>query len=155
VESIQDVLRDLAPVPPGPLIPAEALWRAERELPEWQAMNRETGSLHAAAWATLDGAIALVREDVGRHNALDKVIGGLVRSGRDPAGGFLVLTSRASYELVQKAVAAGIPLLAAVSRPTGLAIRLAESAGLTLVALLRGSTAGVYAHAERLIPAET
>jgi formate dehydrogenase accessory protein FdhD len=86
------------------------------------------------------------------HNALDKVIGALARSGRDPADGFIVLTSRASYELVQKAVAAGVRLLAAVSRPTGLAIRLAEASGLTLVALLRGRSANVYTHGDRLAP---
>ena len=126
--------------------------RAERELPDRQIWNRETGSLHAAAWATVQGAPEIVREDVGRHNALDKVIGALARAGREPREGFLVLTSRASYELVQKAVAVGIPLIATVSRPTGLAIRLADASGLTLVALLRGSSANVYANGDRLTP---
>lgn len=151
VESIQDVLRELRPVSPRPSIAVDALWRAEHELPTRQSWNRLTGSLHAAAWATTDGVLEVVREDIGRHNALDKVIGALARAGRNPADGFIVLTSRASYELVQKAVAAGVPLMAAVSRPTGLAIRLAEASGLTLVALLRGSTANVYAHEERLV----
>jgi FdhD protein len=151
VESIQDVLHELSPIPPGHDIAVEALWRVERELPNHQVWNRETGSLHAAAWATDEGVPEIVREDVGRHNALDKVIGALAQAGRNPAEGFLVLTSRASYELVQKAVAVGVPLLAAVSRPTGLAIRLAEASGLTLIALLRGDTANVYAHGERLV----
>lgn len=150
VESIQDVLRELPPVGSDLHFATESLWKAERELPQHQAWNRETGSLHAAAWATTDGALEVVREDVGRHNALDKVIGALARGGKEPSKGFLVLTSRASYELVQKAVAAGVPLIAAVSRPTGLAIRLAEATGLTLVALLRGTSANVYAHPERL-----
>jgi formate dehydrogenase accessory protein FdhD len=150
VESIQDALRDLVPVGREPRISLAALWAVERALPEYQVLNRETGSLHAAAWATMEGTLKVVREDVGRHNALDKVIGALARGGDNPATGFLVLTSRASYELVQKAVAVGVPLLAAVSRPTGLAIRLAEATGLTLVALLRGSSANVYAHGERL-----
>ena len=150
VESIQDALRDLKPVSRDQELTVAALWAVERALPEQQILNRETGSLHAAAWATVHGELKVVREDVGRHNALDKVIGSLARAGTDPSTGFLVLTSRASYELVQKAVAVGVPLLAAVSRPTGLAIRLAEATGLTLVALLRGSSANVYAHGERL-----
>jgi formate dehydrogenase accessory protein FdhD len=150
VESIQDALRELRPVSGEPRIKVESLWSAERQLPASQVLNRETGSLHAAAWATVAGDLRVVREDVGRHNALDKVIGALARAGEDPATGFLVLTSRASYELVQTAVSARVPLLAAVSRPTGLAIRLAEATGLTLVALLRGTSANVYAHEERL-----
>jgi formate dehydrogenase accessory protein FdhD len=152
VESIQDALRDLEPVGPGPKISIEALWRAEAEVPSRQEWNRATGSLHAAAWVTLEGNPVVVREDVGRHNALDKVIGALVRAGTDPSTGFVVLTSRASYELVQKAVAVGVRLVAAVSRPTGLAIRLAEASGLTLVALLRGTSANVYSHPETLSP---
>lgn len=151
VESIQDALRDLPPLKSTARFGVAALWRAERELPARQPLNRETGALHAAAWATAEGDLVVVREDVGRHNALDKVIGALAREGRDPSQGFLVLTSRASYELVQKALAVGVPLLAAVSRPTGLAIRLAESAGMTLVALLRGESANVYAGSERVI----
>jgi formate dehydrogenase accessory protein FdhD len=155
VESIQDAVRELKPVSRGADISLEALWRAERELPGLQTWNRDTGSLHAAVWVTAEGHPEVVREDVGRHNALDKVIGALARAGRNPADGFMVITSRASYELVQKAVAAGVRLLAAVSRPTGLAIRLAEASGLTLVALLRGNTANVYAHGERLIDRRT
>lgn len=150
VETIQEAMREPRQVPPGPTFQVEALWRAARELPALQALNRETRAVHAAAWMTVEGEPAIVREDVGRHNALDKVLGALVRSGRDPADGFALVTSRASYELVQKAAAMGIRMLAAVSRPTGLAIRLAEASGLTLVALLRGRTANVYTHGERL-----
>jgi FdhD protein len=151
VETIQGVLREPRTIPKGTGIAVEALWRAERELPARQVWNHETGSLHAAAWATDEGVPEIVREDVGRHNALDKVIGALARAGKNPEEGFVLVTSRASYELVQKAAAVGVRLLAAVSRPTGLAIGLAEASGMTLVALLRGSTADVYAHGERLL----
>lgn len=150
VQTIDEALREVRPVAWGEPVDAESLWRAEAALNARQEYNQATGSMHAAAWATFDGTIRLAREDVGRHNALDKVIGALAREGIDPRGGFLVMTSRASYELVQKAAVAGIPMLAAVSRPTGLAIRLAEAAGLTLVGLLRGRSANVYTHKEHV-----
>ena len=145
VESIQEAVRQSRSVVPLAEIPLDALWRAEAALPARQRWNQETGSLHAAAWVTPDGVLEIVREDVGRHNALDKVLGAVWRSARKPEEGFLVVTSRASYEMVQKATVAGVRMLAAVSRPTGLAIRLAQASGLTLVALLRGRTANVYA----------
>jgi formate dehydrogenase accessory protein FdhD len=150
VQTITDALRPTRTVTHEWVLKPSALWRAESLLAARQELNRTTKAVHAAAWATRDGELQVVREDVGRHNALDKVIGALARDGRDPSSGFVVMTSRASYELVQKAAAAGIPLLAAVSRPTGLAVRLAEAAGMTLVALLRGESGNVYAHAERI-----
>jgi FdhD protein len=144
VETIAEAVRDPRKVGPAHPVAVDALWRAEACLAERQIWNRETGAMHAAAWVTRDGTPEIVREDVGRHNALDKVVGWLARSATDPANGFVLITSRASYELVQKAAVAGIGLLAAVSRPTGLAIRLAQASGLTLVALVRGRTANVY-----------
>lgn len=150
VQTIEQVLRPPRTVARLRPVPVEALWRAEAALPQLQTWNRATGSLHAAAWVGLDGTPEIVREDVGRHNALDKVAGALARAGRSTSDGFLMITSRASYELVQKAAVAGVVLLAAVSRPTGLAIRLAEATGLTLVALLRGRTANVYANPDGL-----
>ena len=95
-------------------------------------MNRANRSVHGAAWCDPDGQVRAVREDVGRHNALDKLIGALARTGRDPRSGFAVLTSRCSFEMVQKAAAAGIPLLASLSAPTALALDLARAAGMTL-----------------------
>jgi FdhD protein len=150
VETIAEVLRPTCPVSETWSIVPAALWKAESALVSRQPLNRATGAVHAAAWATIDGALVSVREDVGRHNALDKVVGALARAGRKPSEGFVLMTSRASYELVQRAATAGIPLLAAVSRPTGLAIRMAEAAGLTLVALVRGTSANVYTGVHRV-----
>jgi FdhD protein len=133
-----------------PIAPA-AIFRAGEELPAWQRYNEGTGAVHAAGWAMPDGNVVLAREDVGRHNALDKLIGAMVRESVDPVDGFAIVTSRASYELVQKCAVSRIGLLAAVSRPTGLAVRMAEAAGITLVGLVRGHTANAYSHAERLL----
>ena len=150
VEVIEDALREPRIVSARLRVPREGLWRASEALDAHQPLNRDTNAIHAAAWATAEGELRVVREDVGRHNALDKVIGALARAGTDPSEGFVIVTSRASYELVQKAAVANIPLLAAVSRPTALAAELAEQAGVTLVGLLRGRTANVYTHPARL-----
>jgi formate dehydrogenase accessory protein FdhD len=150
IESIDEVLRVSHPVRAAGAFTLDALWRASSELEARQPVNAETRAVHAAALANADGGLEIVREDVGRHNALDKVIGAMLRTGRSAEGCFLLVTSRASYELVQKTAAAGIPLLAAVSRPTSLAINLAEQANITLVGLLRGRSANVYSHPARL-----
>ena len=121
---------------------ADALAR----LAESQPLNRASGGVHAAAYAARDALV--VREDVGRHNAVDKLVGALARA---PAGeGVLVVTSRASYEIVLKAAMAGIAVVAAVSAPTDLAIRVAGEAGITLVAFARGGSMNVYTGAERI-----
>ena len=150
IASIDDVLRM-----PGRLdhtldITRDVMWSALDSLSREQTLNNQTNTAHAAGWATSDGVLHVVREDVGRHNALDKVLGALARTNRRAADGFIIITSRASYEMVQKAALRGIELVAAISRPTGLAIRLAVASGVTLVGLLRGRTANVHSHPERI-----
>lgn len=152
VESLDQVARALAPLPDGPVFPAAALQHALANLRGRQPLRDRTGGVHAAAWADADGGLLLVREDVGRHNALDKLIGALAGGGFDPRAGFALVTSRASFEMVQKAASAGIPLLAAVSAPTGYAIRLAGDVGLTLVGFVRADRHTIYAHPQRLKP---
>jgi formate dehydrogenase accessory protein FdhD len=133
-------------------IPSSALREALRSLVSHQKLNAAAGAVHAAGWADLEGQILEVREDVGRHNALDKLIGALLRLGVDPKSGFVVVTSRASFEMVQKTTVLGAPLMAAISGPTGLAVRVAQQAGLTLVGFARGDHHTVYTHPRRLTP---
>jgi FdhD protein len=149
-DDVADVLRALPHVNAESRFAAGAIARAMRELGERQPLNEATGAVHAAGWASLDGAILEVREDVGRHNALDKLIGALVRAGVEPTTGFIVLTSRGSFELVQKATIFGAALLATVSAPTGLAVRVADEAGLTLAGFARDGRATVYTHVRRV-----
>lgn len=155
VETINDAMRVPLALTSRFVTTAEALWRAGAALSQEQTLNNETNTVHAAGWAETDGSLRVVREDVGRHNALDKLLGSLVRSGIAPGDGFVIVTSRASYEMVQKAAVCGVEILAAVSRPTGLAIRFAESAEMTLVGLLRGRSANVYCHSERITEVES
>jgi len=150
IERIKDVLRMPERIPHTLDISRDALFLAGHELPKRQTLNNETATVHAAAWANAFGEIQLVREDVGRHNALDKVLGAMARDHVDARGGFVVVTSRASYEMVQKAALRGVELVAAISRPTGLAIRFAIDAGVTLVGLLRGTSAVVYTAPQRI-----
>ena len=151
VETVAEALRPPRELPVGrPPVPRHALWRAEEILPELQEWNRETGALHAAAWVSDAGAPEVVREDVGRHNAFDKLIGALAKAGVDAGSGFAVITSRCSFEMAQKAISAGIPVLAAVSAPTHLAIKLAESYDLTLLALARADSMKLFTGARRI-----
>jgi FdhD protein len=149
-ETIEQAMRDVPKVPAGrgiagPGATRQAIAAAMLQLPSLQTLNAATGATHAAAWANSEGEIQVVREDVGRHNALDKLIGALAADGIDTAQGFAVITSRASYEMVQKAAMAGIGLLAAVSAPTALAVRIAREAGVTLAGFVRGERCTVYA----------
>ncbi|CAD0331056.1 formate dehydrogenase accessory sulfurtransferase FdhD [Xanthomonas hortorum] len=149
-ESIEAVLR-VPPVLQSSLqIDVDALARALDALHAQQPIAAQTGAVHAAGWADAQGVVRYVREDVGRHNALDKLIGALARDRIDAAQGFAVVTSRASYEMAMKAAQARIPLLAAISAPTALAISLADSAGLTLIGFARDHDCVVYSHPQRL-----
>jgi FdhD protein len=140
-----DLTADPAPVRAGTLADLPARLRAA------QRVFDRTGGLHAAGLFTTGGDLVALREDVGRHNAVDKVVGWAVREDRLPlAGHVLLLSGRAGFELVQKAWMAGIPVVASVSAPSSLAVRLAEEAGMTLVGFLRGATMNVYAGADRV-----
>lgn len=149
-ELLEAAMRWPAPVSADPRVTVPALRRALGELQSAQAINARTGATHAAGWAALDGSLQLAREDVGRHNALDKLIGAMHATGHDPAAGFLVVTSRASYEMAMKAASVGIALMAAVSAPTALAISLADRANLTLIGFARADGHAVYTHPHRL-----
>jgi len=145
----QALAADATIVTPGVLAALPGRLRAA------QRVFERTGGLHAAGLFTADGELLAVREDVGRHNAVDKVVGWALLAGRLPLAGCVLLVSgRASFELAQKAVLAGIPVLAAVSAPSSLAVGLAEAAGLTLIGFLRGPSMNVYAGARRLSGAD-
>lgn len=148
--TLEEVVRHPAPVASALRIDDAILERALAGLREHQPINALTGSVHAAAWASADGRIVLVREDVGRHNALDKLVGAMLRHGIDAGAGFALITSRASYEMVTKAAVAGIGLLAAISAPTALAVHLAKDCNLTLVGFARPGRHVVYSHPQRL-----
>ena len=150
-ESLEQVLRPLPDLSGMSLrIAPAALARACDSLADVQPLQQVTGAAHGAVWCGLDGAIVCAREDVGRHNALDKLIGALVRNGVESRAGFALVTSRASVEMVQKSATAGIAVLAAVSAPTALAVQVAANCGQTLIGFARGRAFSVYAHGERI-----
>lgn len=150
VETLPEVLRPVDPVPAGAPLAIGAVLRAMGAMRARQALHDLTGATHAAGWADADGTVALVREDVGRHNALDKLVGALARQAMPAGGGMVLVSSRASFEMVQKTASAGVGVLAAVSAPTALAVRLADSAGIALLGFLRGDDATLYSHPERI-----
>ena len=150
LESLAEATRRPPAVGPGISVCAEDIAEAMAALPGLQPMNRITGALHAAAFWTPQRGIVAVREDVGRHNALDKLTGAASRAGFSGSAGALLLTSRVSVEMVQKAASFGPPVLVAVSAPTALAIRTAEMAGITLVAVARHDGFEVFTHPQRI-----
>jgi FdhD protein len=149
--TVESLVLDFAPVPAGPAVPPELLADLAGRLRERQRLFDQTGGLHAAGLFDGTGELVELREDVGRHNAVDKVVGRALLDGRLPlAGHLLVVSGRGGYEIVQKAVAAGIPLVAAVGAPSSLAVATARRFGLTLVGFLRGGRFNVYSAPERL-----
>ncbi|MEO8315005.1 MAG: formate dehydrogenase accessory sulfurtransferase FdhD [Pseudomonadota bacterium] len=149
-ETIEDAIRRPPPVSAGGETSREQLVAALRRLRALQPLGALAGSLHAAAWVSWEGEVQLVREDVGRHNALDKLIGAKLRNGHSLLDGYVMVTSRASYEMVQKAATLGIRMLVAVSAPTSLGVELARECGLTLVGFAREEQQVVYSHPQRL-----
>lgn len=148
-ESIQQAIPDLGPVTSDTKIAHESLQLAISHLDENQQLQQQTGAVHAAAWSDAEGQLRLVREDVGRHNALDKLLGALARQKLDVQGGFLLVTSRASYEMVVKTVRANIAVLAAVSAPTALAVDLAQRSQVGLACFSRPERHVIYAGQHR------
>ena len=141
MDNLQEVMRALPPVTTAIDVPDSALFMALSSLRSHQTLNAATGSAHAAAFCAPDGSIRMTREDVGRHNALDKLIGALATAGIEPSSGFILLTARCSLELVQKTILAGCPMLVTISAATDLAIRTAAKSGLRLVSLARPDAA--------------
>jgi FdhD protein len=150
-ETLQQAVRYPSPLGHTLQVSHAALQRALAALPGQQPLQAATGAVHCAAWCSPGGDIVAAREDVGRHNALDKLIGHLAASGQVGQQGFVLVSSRASYEMVSKTAAAGIELMMAVSAPTTLAIEFARHCGMTLVGFARIGRHNVYTHPERLL----
>jgi len=150
VESLDQVIRELPRVPPGGVISGLSLRAALDELNKRQPLGNLTGGMHAAAWSNSTGQLQIVCEDVGRHNALDKLIGRMTERNLSFQDGFLLITSRASVEMVQKAATLGISCLIAISAPTALAVETANNTGLTLIAFARGNSFVLYTHAGKI-----
>lgn len=148
-ESLAQAMRYPEPLAMKNKVEVSSIIKGLRTIQSWQSLQQKTGATHACAYVLADGTVSIVREDVGRHNALDKLVGALAKIKRE--AGFVVTTSRASFEMVQKTASAGISLLVAVSAPTGLAVRVAEQSGLTLVGFARDNRHVVYSNSERIL----
>ena len=150
IDSIAEAVRPVAFVPQGQTFTPDQIMTAMQAIAPLQSINIQTRAVHGAAfWSPSNGIVAL-REDVGRHNALDKLAGSLARSRADPSVGMVLLTSRVSVEMVQKTAAIGAPVLVAVSAPTALAVRTADAAGITLIAIARSDGFEVFTHHGRV-----
>ncbi|WP_339038563.1 formate dehydrogenase accessory sulfurtransferase FdhD [Bradyrhizobium symbiodeficiens] len=151
IESIAEAVRPAAVVPHGQTFTPEQVMAAMQAIAPLQSINLQTRAVHAAAFWSPAGHIVGLREDVGRHNALDKLAGALARGRTDARGGMVLLTSRVSVEMVQKAAAIGAPVMVAVSAPTALAVRTAEAAGITLIAIARQDGFEIFTHGGRIV----
>jgi FdhD protein len=150
IESLEGAMRPARHVDGGGSFAPAEIMRALEALPPRQVLNRQTRAVHAAALWLPGIGLGAVREDVGRHNALDKLAGAMLRAGLDGQNGMVLLTSRVSVEMVQKTAAVGVPVLVAVSAPTALALRTAEQAGITVVGIARGDGFEVFTHPRRV-----
>jgi FdhD protein len=148
--TLEALRQSFPPVEPGPPLPAGTLLSLPHRMREAQSTFNGTGGLHAAALFDFSGRLIILREDVGRHNAVDKVIGHALLAERPLDEAVLLVSGRTSFEIVQKALAARLPLIAAISAPSSLAIALAQSAGQTLIGFLRDNRMNVYTHPERV-----
>jgi FdhD protein len=151
IESIAEAMRSIATVGHGGQFSPEQIMAAMEGLPSRQRLNIETRAVHAAAFWTVTNGIVALREDVGRHNALDKLSGALARASIVAREGLVLLTSRVSVEMVQKTAAIGAPVMVSVSAPTALAVRTADAAGITLAAIARADGFEVFAHPCRIL----
>jgi FdhD protein len=153
-ESLSQAMRYPQPLQSDVMFSATSIKRGLMAIQAQQLLQKETGATHASAFVLADGTVSIVREDVGRHNALDKLIGALQKMRAQQGqqlDGFIITTSRASFEMVQKTATAGVAMLVAVSAPTGLAVRVAEQCGLALVGFARQNRFVVYSHNERIL----
>ena len=150
IESIAEAMRAPAIVRHGQQFSPENIMAAMQSLPSRQKLNIETRAVHAAAFWNVASGMVVVREDVGRHNALDKLSGALARASVAASEGIILLTSRVSVEMVQKSAAIGAPMMVSVSAPTALAVRMADAAGITLVAIARADGFEVFTHPSRI-----
>ncbi len=151
VDKLEQAIKPLSKVVSDLTIKAAAVHEAMMNIKKYQHLNKETGALHAAAFIDQNGEMIAIREDVGRHNALDKLIGHLIQNEIDPSKGAALITSRCSFEMVQKCALAGIPIIAAVSATTGLAVELAEQAGISVIAFARKDGINIVTDTEKRI----
>ena len=151
LESLEAAMRPIAPVPSPLRIAAVEISAAMAALPAHQQLNQATSAAHAAAFYAPGRGIMFVREDVGRHNALDKLVGALARAGADAAGGVILMTSRVSIELIQKAARIGAPVLAAISAPSSLALEAAEAANICVCGVVRENGLEVFTQKARIL----